>query len=95
MARNMNTIFFFVFVFVCFTGFYVCLSVDLIMAITREGTKVAARSKILGIHSNVLASLIGNNRFPCSGNFDSNILTQRSAFLIGNNRFPILIFWIF
>lgn len=34
---------------------------DVVM-ITRDGMKVAARSKILGIHSTILASLIGNNR---------------------------------
>ena len=31
--------------------------------IFREGRKVAARSKILGIHSTILASLIGSNRW--------------------------------
>ena len=42
-----------------------CLFVHfLLMKITRDGRKVAARSKILGIHSSILASIIGNNRFP-------------------------------
>ena len=41
--------------------------------IFREGRKVAARSKILGIHSTTLASLIGSNRWVMIINI--NIIT--------------------
>ena len=36
---------------------------DIDVNIRREGRSVAARSKLLGLHSPVLASLLGNARF--------------------------------
>ena len=58
--------------------------------IFREGRKVAARSKILGIHSTILASLIGSNRWVMIININiiigSMILTILKVSLICNAR---------